>query len=320
MKDIGMDEVSESNSPEELVKILYGALLQRQPEAAAQIYWSRVIREGGGLKAAISGILASDEFKLRNPQVALAAKAHERLGRKPRIIDVGAQTLGPGSHVYDALMRYCEVEITGFDPLETRLDERQVSEGGDGAVTLLPYALGDGGDHTLYINNHDATSSLYPLNETGNAPFPLLSQLHTVRTERLRTHRLDDVISHRQVDFLKVDVQGGELLVLQHARQVLQQTAVIHCEVEFSPIYHGQPLFGDIAQFLTGAGFYFLDFSFLGHYAPETRMGFTTNDRLMWADAVFLRSDPSPEIKSAQALALALIYQKFALADYLLSS
>ncbi|CCG42114.1 FkbM family methyltransferase [Magnetospirillum molischianum] len=206
-----------------------------------------------------------------------------------------------------------------FDPLQERLTEREVAEGGSAHLTLLPYALGDGGTHTLHINNHDATSSLYPLNTAGNAPFPLLAQLQTVRTETVATKRLDDVVPHQPVDFLKLDVQGGGLLILEHAREVLKQTALVHCKVEFSPIYQGQPLFGDIAAFLDRHGFYFLDFTFFGHYASETRLGFNSKDRLMWADALFLRRDPSADVKSSQALSLALIYQKFALADHLLS-
>lgn len=277
------------------------------------------VRASGDAAVALTAILDSDEFKRNHPREALAAKAYGQLGRRPRIIDVGAQTLGPGSHVYDALMRYCEVEIIGFDPLQERLTEREVAEGG-AHLTLLPYALGDGGTHTLYINNHDATSSLYPLNTEGNAPFPLLSQLHTVRTETLTTKRLDDVVPHQPVDFLKLDVQGGELMILEHAREVLKQTATVHCEVEFSPLYKGQPLFGDVSAFMVQQGFYFLDFTFLAPYTPENRLGYESNDRLIWADALFLRRDPSAEIKASQALSLALIYKKFALADYLLSS
>jgi FkbM family methyltransferase len=310
---------------DELIRTLYGYLLGRQPEPAvllnmpALLSMPALFRGSGDVAAALRAVLESDEFKRHHPREALAAKAYARLGRRPRLIDVGAQTLGPGSHIYDALMRYCEIEIIGFDPLQERLVERQAAEGG-AHLTLLPYALGDGREHTLYINNHDATSSLYPLNPAGNAPFPLLAQLQTVRTETVATRRLDDVVPHEPVDFLKLDVQGGELLILKHACEVLKQTSMIHCEVEFSPIYLGQPLFGDVAAFLAEHGFYFADFTFLGHYPAENRMGFNTNDRLMWADALFLRRDPSIEVKASQALSLALIYHKFALADHLLSS
>jgi hypothetical protein len=120
------------------------------------------------------------------------------------------------------------------------------------------------------------------------------------------------------VDFLKLDIQGAELLVLEHAARVLAHTAVVHCEVEFSPIYRGQPLFGDVAAYLAKQGFYFLDFSTLGHYAHDNHSGLEGNDRLMWADAVFLRESDDAEIKAAQALIAALVYGKTALAAHLL--
>lgn len=306
-----------SLSPEELTRILYTHLLGRAPEAAAMRHLPQLIREKGDVSFAIKDFIESEEFKLRHPQEALAMRAHGVLQRKPRIIDVGAQTLGPGSHVYDALLQFCPVEITGFDPLKERLREREEAESGQ-HMTLKPFALGDGNVHTLHVNNEDATSSLYPLNEEGNRHFPLLAPLHTVRAETVETRRLDEVIAHEQVDFLKLDIQGAELLVLQHAMAVLEKTAVIHCEVEFSPIYQGQPLFSDVATFLAKQGFYFLDFAVLGHYAHANRNGLESRDRLMWADAVFLRDSEEPEIKAAQALCAAIIYNKPALAAHLL--
>ena len=49
-----------------------------------------------------------------------------------------------------------------------------------------------------------------------------------------------------RIDLLKMDVQGGELGILQGARQLLAQKkiAVIYSEVFFVPMYQNQPLFG----------------------------------------------------------------------------
>ncbi len=304
---------------DQLVRIFYRHFLNRSPEASGLEGWRAAVDNSDDLSSVIKGFLSSPEYRLNFPVQSLGARALELLGRKPRIVDVGAQTLGPGSHIYDPLLKFCATDITGFDPLQDRLAEREQTEADPiHAMTLIPHALGDNGTHTLYINNHDATSSLYPLNAEGNEPFRLLAQLHTVRTETLETKRLDDVIPHEQVDYLKLDVQGGELLVLQNGTKVLEQTAVVHCETEFSPIYQGQPLFGDIAAFLATQGFYFLNFSFLGHYAHDNSANLHSNDRLMWADAVFLRDSQDPQIRAAQALCAAVIYHKTALAAHLL--
>ncbi|WP_137129513.1 FkbM family methyltransferase [Rhizobium sp. FY34] len=304
-------------SPEELTRILYTHFLGRAPEADAMRSWPKLIRENGDASFAIKMLMNSEEFMLRHPREALAMRAHDILQRKPRIVDVGAQTLGPGSHVYDALLQFCPTEITGFDPLQERLREREATESGH-QMTLHGFALGDGNTHTLYVNNMDATSSLYPLNDEGNRFFPLLADLQTVRTETVETKRLDDAIPHEQIDLLKLDVQGGELLVLENASAVLARTAVIHCEVEFSPIYKGQPLFADITACLARHGFYLLDFSTLGRYSHANRSGLESQDRLMWADAVFICDSEDPQIRAAQALCAAIIYNKLALAAHLL--
>jgi FkbM family methyltransferase len=311
-------------SAEDVVQALYRNLLGREADPDGLEGWSNLIRQHQDPSFALKWIMDSDEYRQRQPPEAslvneFAALALARLGRKPRIVDVGAQTLGPGSHAYDALMRFCPTEVVGFDPLQERLEERRAAEGGEN-VTLLPYALGDGGAHTLHVNNADATSSLFPLDQDHNRPFPLLSQLETVSTIVLPTRRLDEVIPPDPVDFLKLDVQGGELMVLEHAKATLARTAVVHCEVEFGPIYAGQPLFSDVETFLRAHDFYLVDFPTLGKYAYENKRNFETADQLLWADAVFFRRTEDRVVRAAQALIAATVYRKPSLASHLLEA
>ncbi len=311
-------------TPEEIVTALYTYLLGRAPDSAGLQGWSNLIVQQNDPSFALKWIMESDEFKARHPRpqprtAELAALALSRLGRMPCIVDVGAQTLGPGSHIYDALLRFCEVEIIGFDPLEDRLKERSEAEGGK-HVTLLPYAMGDGGPHTLYVNNDDATSSLYPLDVDHNRVFPGLIRFETVRTIALETKRMDDVVPSRPVDLMKLDVQGGELLILKHAVETLRNTAVVHCEVEFGTIYKDQPLFSDVESFLREQGFYFVDFPTIGRYARENKREADTPDQMVWADAVFFRQTDDPAVKTAQALIAAVVYQKGTLASHLLDA
>lgn len=267
--------------------------------------------------------MESEEFRLRHAPPPscdpVAAQALTLLNRLPRIVDVGAQTLGAGSHAYDALVNYCAVEIIGFDPLQERLAQRAEAEGTD-HVTLLPYAVADGARHTLHINNDDATSSLFPLNVEGNKVFNHLSELHTVRVESLDTKTLDDVLPIGPVDFLKLDVQGAELMVLKGAKNTLKNTGVIHCEVEFYPIYEGQPLFHDVVSYLKDKGFYFIDFVEMSRYHYLNGQAGGARDRLLWADAVFFRDTAEPELRASQALIASVVYKKLSLAAHLLGS
>lgn len=311
-------------SPEAFVIALYRGLLDREPDPAGLAAWVRLIQQEGDPTLAMAGIMESEEFRSRSsakraiPQyTSLAREAQRDLGRSLRVVDVGAQWLGPGSNPYDPLSGHTRIEVIGFDPLEHRLAERAAVERHEW-LTLLPYAIGDGECHTLYVNNDDATSSLFPLNDAHNARFNHLCGLHTVSTRTLRTRRLDDVLPPGPVDFLKLDVQGAELMVLQSAQRTLEQTAVVHCEVEFGPIYLGQPLYPDIQAFLNQRQFELIDLVMPQRYHYVGSGVEAAEDRLLWADAVFFRITEDAETRRAQSLIAAAIYRKPSLAAQLL--
>ncbi len=315
-------------TPEEFVIALYRCCLGREPEPDGLAAWSRQISLHGDPTAVLAGIMASEEYRFKATAAdqgiearcaAIANEARRALGRPLRIVDIGAQLLGPGSNPYDPLASYPPVDIIGFDPLEKRLAERAEVEAQQG-VTLLPYAIGDGERHTLYINNDDATSSLYPLNATFNASFNHLCELRTVDVQTVVTKRLDDVLPPGPVDFLKLDVQGAELMVVKSAQRTLEKTAIVHCEVEFASIYRGQPLYPEIQQFLNLCGFELIDLLIPGRYHYVAQDGGEAQDRLLWADAVFFRVTDDPDTLRAQSLIAAAVYRKPTLASHLLRS
>ena len=301
--------------------ILYSLVLGRPADAAGRAHWINVLGLSGDATAVLAGLMASDEARGRNDGSRhacdeLGQRALQLLGRPPRVVDVGAQDLVDEQHVYAGLGGRLGEDVIGFDPLEDRLRQRQQT--GAGSMDLLPYALGDGREHLLHINNDDATSSLFPLNDRHNASFNHLSTLRTVRTEALRTRRLDEVLPDGPVDFLKLDVQGAELLVLQGGPQTLARTAAVHCEVEFAPIYSGQPLAADVDRHLRAAGFVLVDYLVPVRYSYLVHSHRNAPDRLLWADAVYMRETMDPEMLFAQALVAAHIYGKPTLAEHLL--
>ncbi|HLH02415.1 MAG TPA: FkbM family methyltransferase [Bryobacteraceae bacterium] len=311
-------------NPKQFLETIYRLCLGREPDPAGYQHWLKVLESTGDYASVLNSFLESTEYAARQraaPPVESQRKPRNPAGllrdlRRPlRIVDVGAQMLVPQSHVYESLLEF-PAEIIGFDPLEERLRERAEAEGGP-ALKLYPYAIGDGGAHTLYVNNDDGTSSLFPLNSRLNSKFNHLHELKTVETREIVTRRLDDALPGGPIDFLKLDVQGAELMILQSAPRSLANTAVVHCEAEFSPIYQDQPLFPAIYDLLTWHGFDFIDLLASGRYHYLTKSGETSHDRLIWGDTIFFRETQDRQTLLVQSVIADVVYGKASLAEYL---
>ena len=81
-----------------------------------------------------------------------------------------------------------------------------------------------------------------------------------------------------KIDFIKLDVQGAEHLVIQGAKKTLALTRLLWTEVSFKSLYEGSSVFDDIYAQLESKGFVLLELS-PGHRA--------TNHELLQADALF---------------------------------
>ena len=126
-----------------------------------------------------------------------------------------------------------------------------------------------------------------------------------VATHPVGTTRIDDIAEIDDIDFIKIDVQGAELPVLQNARRALSGAVVVQVEVEFVELYQGQPLFADVDLFLRAQGFQFHTFTGFGSrafkpLAPQAGVnaGFR---QYLWSDAIYVRDwmrlDAVPEAK-----------------------
>jgi FkbM family methyltransferase len=305
-----------------VVRGLYRGFLGREPDPAGLQYWTARLLDGADASELLAAVTSSSEYRqahgARHDLAALkrrvAAAAAGLLARPLTVVDIGAQELEGEGHVYAPLTAHgLPYRIIGFEPQQDKIEASR-RRNPDSRVELFPTFIGDGAPHTFHINNDDATSSLLPLNDALTQHLVDLSHLRTVRTEPVSTSRLDEVLADAgPVDFLKLDIQGFELPVLQHAQAVLQRTNVVHCEVSFAPIYAGQALFSEIETLLRGLGFYLLDFHSLCRYPSIGARGQLSRDRLGWGDAVFLREPEqirAPEDLLAQCLATLLVYDK----------
>jgi FkbM family methyltransferase len=56
-------------------------------------------------------------------------------------------------------------------------------------------------------------------------------------------------------DIVKLDLQGFELQALIHSPRVVMKAKAIVCETSFVELYEGQPLFGEIHDYMTQCGY-----------------------------------------------------------------
>lgn len=142
----------------------------------------------------------------------------------------------------------------------------------------------------LHLCARDQCSSfLKPdLNILGRWPNP--ERFRIEKTIKLETRSLDEVVRTEKlgnIDFIKVDTQGSELDILRGSKQTLANVIGVEVEVEFVPIYKGQPLFADICAYLNGLGFELFDIkrcNWIRHPEVDQARG-----QIVFGDALFLR-------------------------------
>jgi FkbM family methyltransferase len=101
-------------------------------------------------------------------------------------------------------------------------------------------------------------------------------------------------------DFLSLDTQGSELNILKGGEQTFHNHCVaLATEVEFHPMYKGQPLFSDIFDFALRHGFHFVGFTYLQEISPHRLpLGARAKGVVAFGDALFFR-----DIESVRAVA-----------------
>jgi len=220
------------------------------------------------------------------------------------IVDIGANPID-GNPPYMPLLKAELAHVTGFEPQQEALKELLAKKGP--LERYLPYAIGDGKEHTLNICLGPGMSSLLTPDKNMLSHFEYLLPLsQVVRRETLATKRLDEVEEIHRLDFLKIDIQGAELMVFQHGTERLAEAVAIQTEISFMPLYEQQPTFGTIDVELRRQGFIPHTFAAIKPWivAPmvlnnEPRAGL---NQLLEADVVYFRDFTKPGSLSDEQL------------------
>jgi len=231
-----------------------------------------------------------------------------------------------------------QCEIVGFEPDTVESQRLREHYRERPWVRIVPHALGAApGGATLHITREPACSSLYPPIDEVVDRHPRLEPQREVKSEAIDLITLDGWCAENafeNVDFIKLDTQGSELDILRGAQQTLESVSIVQTEVEFNPMYEGQPLFGDIDRFLRDRGFVLWHFDNLSHHRQHgsrvsLRPAYQVYDfdgarfthrsgQLFWADAVFVRAEmanPDPAIRWQTALRRACLASALGLVD-----
>jgi FkbM family methyltransferase len=196
------------------------------------------------------------------------------------VLDVGAND---GGYASELIRAGWTGAIVSYEPLPTAWEGLRAQAAAHPGWSVAPrQALSDStGEVTFFEAGNSYSSSLLRMTDTHVSAAP---ESATVREIQVPTVRLDDVIGDAGPGphFLKIDVQGGEMMVLGGAPESLRGSVVaVQTEVSLAELYEGQPHAGDVDVFLKAAGFELWDV-IPGFRDPATM-------RLLQYDAIYVR-------------------------------
>lgn len=195
------------------------------------------------------------------------------------IIDVGASS---GSFMESVGKHYPIKRGILIEPLVDRCEELR-ERFKEPVFTVMACAAAEGeGVVQFNVHSFDYASSMLDWPEELSDRFSFdMSIKDTVSVRTMSLEALLEVSDWTdEIDLLKIDAQGAEMLVLRGAGEVLSRVRHIYVELAFREIYQDGCTFNDAYTFLTDRGFQLLEL---------TECARDTSKSLEWVDALFRR-------------------------------
>jgi FkbM family methyltransferase len=281
---------------------------------------------------------------------ALVLRPLDRANVSPLVVDAGAR-----NRLFLLPRIYAErATLIGFEPNRVEY-EKLLAGATDGELMLLaqgiartrfkaeryfPFALWDRAEERdLYITRGAGACTLmgpttsvarnlyfrHPKSDARRRGTLHDVQTEVVGTQKVQCERLDQLVGREEVvDFLKIDVEGAELRVLQGAESLLRERRVLFIRAEFQlvPYYAEHPLLCEQHRLLSEHGFRLLDLEF-AH--PRYRRGPTDlpdrSDRglLLAGDALYSLDPDHLDLSPLMRQRIAAVAFAFELTGYGLS-
>ena len=165
------------------------------------------------------------------------------------------------------------------------------------AETLQQYAKKDARFHPQFmaLSDHEGTADLHTTVSPGSTslftPGERLKKVdpHGVflkRSEKVQVVTIDHWAERNgnpEIQLMKFDIQGGELLALRGGARILQNsTLLVYTEILFNSLYKNGSIFCEIDLFLRKYGFVLHDI-----YKPK----YDPKGLLLWGNAIYLHSE-----------------------------
>lgn len=206
-------------------------------------------------------------------------------------VDVGARG-GPPSH-WLKLTEQIDYICFEPDPLEAESLRRFFDSRGEFEALVIAKALGSHrGTVSLNLTRFPPASSVLQPNHSLLRNFEIHPLLETAHRVTVPIDTLDAQLhaTSNDCDFLKIDVQGYELEVLQGAEKALEKSCGCELEVSFIEIYRDQPLFAEIDSFMRARGFFLADLERVWWHHAEVPEDVKLRGSLAYGNALYLRN------------------------------
>ena len=221
------------------------------------------------------------------------------------------------------------LRVMGFEP-----DAREFAKlSSDARHLFLNCALAatSGTPLSFYVSREAGKSSVLQPNMELLRQFPDAERYETVHTSEIsgaNVKTLDQVLSENPAwrpDFIKLDTQGSEKMILEGGKKALETSVFgLKVEVEFVPLYMGQPLFADVDAFLRPFDFELIDLR-RAFWKRKAFTDFSGKGSLVFGDALYFKNErgirtlletKSPDGKLQSLLRYILICTVYGAYDY----
>lgn len=201
------------------------------------------------------------------------------------VLDVGANA---GQYASRIRKLGYEGRIVSFEPLDGPFAELERIARNDPLWEVHHFALGDvDGDDVINVAGNTQSSSLLPMlhRHIESLPDSQYVGKEKITIRRLATLWPDlDVVTHRRRIWLKLDVQGYELQVLQGADATLDEVDTVQAELSIVPLYEGNLTWRELDDWFTTRDFH------LAGLEPAFEDSLT--GELLQVDGIYIRNEP----------------------------